>query len=195
MNNIPRSTFTDRLKTYRTHKENAIYFFREYKQGRPPKLDSIALEKVKDTIIQRRKASMALTQKEFRTAEKRVKGEVKYSVLVTPQTKTNARILAEGDPRNVLTMAIMMKCFCEHMNPKLLFNWDATQYEVNHDKNMKTIVILNEIDDIPPLLSPVAHFPFLSNITICIMLWVMWLHRCMSSLMMPYSLKIWLLDR
>ncbi len=88
-----------------------------------------------------------------------MKGEVKYSV-VTPQTKTNARILAEGDPRNVLTMAIMMKCFCEHMNPKLLFNWDATQYEVNHDKNMKTIVILNEIDDIPPTIKSSGSLSF-----------------------------------
>lgn len=93
------------------------------------------MEKVKDTLRRRREASNVVTQKEFteilrqcaketaerrgggvfdvqisRSAMNRIQDELQFAV-VTPQTKTNARILAEADPRNVLTMGIMIKCF------------------------------------------------------------------------------------
>lgn len=46
------------------------------------------------------------------------------------------------------------------MNPKLIFNWDATQYEVNHDKGLQAIVLLKDCDDIPPTIESSGRLSF-----------------------------------
>lgn len=57
------------------------------------------------------------------------------------QTKTSARIEAEADPRNMYSMICLVKAFCENLPPRLIFNWDATQYITSNDLHATGVYI------------------------------------------------------
>ena len=49
------------------------------------------------------------------------------------QPKTEARITAEADVRNVWSMYCMAEAFCKDMPSCMIFNWDATTFGMNKD--------------------------------------------------------------
>ena len=62
--------------------------------------------------------------------------------------KTDARIEAEGDPRNAFSMYCMSRAFCgvagidrEVKSPHLIFNWDATQFKVSATGTLEVGVV------------------------------------------------------
>ena len=62
--------------------------------------------------------------------------------LVSPQRKTNARINAEADPRNVFTWAVGLHAFADHKVPHMIFNWDATTFLCgDEDYNDEKVII------------------------------------------------------
>lgn len=62
----------------------------------------------------------------------------------TVQLKTNARIIAEADPRNAYSMICLVKGFCDGLSPRLIFNWDATQFVISDDLHAKGVYIKAE---------------------------------------------------
>jgi hypothetical protein len=68
--------------------------------------------------------------------------------------KTDARIEAEADPRNAFSMICMVKAFCEDLDMKLIFNWDATQYIVSEDLQKNGVYIKAERAQNGPLTGP-----------------------------------------
>ena len=65
------------------------------------------------------------------------------------QMKTHARILNEGDPRNVYTMACMMWAFCAILAACMCFNWDATQFYISDDVTDTAVYIKGDCCHIP----------------------------------------------
>ena len=65
------------------------------------------------------------------------------------QMKTHARILNEGDPRNVYTMACMMWAFCAILAACMCFNWDATQFYMSDDITDTAVYIKGDSCHIP----------------------------------------------
>ncbi len=154
---IPKATFGQWLKIYKTYGDNAMAIFENSRVGRPPKIDDIATEKIKTQIIGFEKASMSMSKEELKeialeaareTAMRRGQTTGGLSVGLTsmknlsakinpvpsmPQGKNNARLAAESDPRNVITLAVMMKVFCENLFPELIFYWDSNPFEVDMD--------------------------------------------------------------
>jgi transposase len=165
---LSKSTFSDWLQIFKKDEGQALYHFTEFIRGGQSKLDAVALQETKEFVNERQIGSDAVRTAEFRafiserakdTANRRggvlLDGELnKKTVKRTceslgcskrkPQTKTNARIRAEADLRNVVTMASMMMAICEGMSAKLIWNWDATQYEIDHDENIKVITIMSQ---------------------------------------------------
>jgi hypothetical protein len=50
------------------------------------------------------------------------------------QHKTHARIVAESDPRNALSMHALVAAFCRHLMPAMIGNFDATQFVVSQER-------------------------------------------------------------
>ena len=63
---------------------------------------------------------------------------------VKGQNTTNARVTATCDPRNFFTFAIMCAVCCKGLNPKLILNWDATQFGVSKDDDDLLVFIKDE---------------------------------------------------
>ena len=62
---------------------------------------------------------------------------------VPRQRKTHARVLAEHDPRNAYSQALLLNAFQTEISPHLILNQDSTQYIVtmnNCGENVLTIV-------------------------------------------------------
>lgn len=49
------------------------------------------------------------------------------------QHKTHARIVAEGDPRNALSMHALVVAFCKYLQSCMIGNFDATQFVVSQE--------------------------------------------------------------
>jgi hypothetical protein len=63
------------------------------------------------------------------------------------QQKTNARIIAESDPRNFISMFSFASAFSSDLPPEMIFNWDATQFEVGGDAKECKVWIVGEEND------------------------------------------------
>lgn len=74
---------------------------------------------------------------------RRIEKEMKVSK-VKGQKTTNARITATCDPRNFFTFAIMCEVCCKGLNPKLILNWDATQFGISKDDDDLLVFIKDE---------------------------------------------------
>ncbi len=46
-------------------------------------------------------------------------------------------------------MGVMMDVFCKSLGPEYIFNWDATQYEVNPKGNLRVLVVDDDTEDSP----------------------------------------------
>ena len=68
--------------------------------------------------------------------EKTLKGLLKSHgfKLRQSQNKNKNRMLAESDPRNVINAAVAMEALLKDMSPHQLWNMDATQLKIQHDK-------------------------------------------------------------
>jgi len=68
----------------------------------------------------------------------------------TVQHKTHARIVAENDPRNALSMHALVKAFSTDLAPTMIGNFDATQYVVSQERPDQGYYIKQErLDDKP----------------------------------------------
>jgi hypothetical protein len=83
--------------------------------------------------------------KNFKTASVYIKSRLRK-----PQQKTNARILAENDPRHVLSFYCMCKAYSEFISKEYVFNWDATQFKVQKDEDENVIIIIESKNDSSP---------------------------------------------
>lgn len=77
---------------------------------------------------------------------KKINGKFKQ-----PQLKPTARVNAESDPINILTMVALARAFSEHHPPHMIFNWDATQYIVSSDLKTARVMVSAEDSDGKPL--------------------------------------------
>lgn len=63
------------------------------------------------------------------------------------QLKTSARIEAESDPRNMLSMIAMQQGICSDLNDaEFILNFDATQYVISTDPETKAMTIKGEAE-------------------------------------------------
>lgn len=172
---LPRGTFGEWWKKYFKHSHKAFHVFSQSTGGRRPKVDDIALNVIQGQLNAAVKDGNAIKMSQFRPmlvagAEASAKrlGEAESSATlsqrsvlnykngmgasyVVPQTKTNARDSAEHDPRNVITMAVMCEVFCDDLYADMIFNWDATQYQIDHSGKELVIVIKPDQDDTTPV--------------------------------------------
>lgn len=65
---------------------------------------------------------------------------------VAVQHKSNARIVAERDPRNVFTMHCLVKAFCKDLHPSMIGNFDATQFVVHNERDFHGYIVKAEQD-------------------------------------------------
>jgi len=170
---LKKTSFWRLLEKNKELKKSGINNFRDT-LGRPPILDSLAKSALVQSLINKKRAQKS--QKagvsfgaEIRaqcekshdlsgnagTAYKvssrtvnRIKQEINASSVVS-QTKSEARIFAESDPRNNFTMAAMLYAFTCMLVPYMIFNWDATQYSITEDTDKKVIIIKQEGDNQP----------------------------------------------
>ena len=70
---------------------------------------------------------------------------------VQGQKKTEARIRAESDPRNVVTEAAMILAFQPDSNPQLIWNEDDYQIQLRNDgKGVERLIVLRDSNDSSP---------------------------------------------
>lgn len=135
--------------------------------GRPNSIDQESLQELLRFTKQSESEQHSLSKKRFRdkflaemVASKKRRGEggsakaccrktvgnyrKQYCNEVPCQLKTEARIKAEADPRNALSMISMALAFCEDKadNPEMIFNWDATQFTIEYDHPTKTSIVI-----------------------------------------------------
>lgn len=171
---IPRSTFRDWVHGYETWQNTGMLLLHETK-GKPKKLDEVGVGDLKASVIARVRAQNTPSKLEFKDMVKaqivntrkrkgidigegtcsdryiyELKKKFDFSEGVR-QFKTHARITAEADPRNAYSMYVMVKAFCSELYPEMIFNWDATQYVVEPEKNGTGIFIKSELPNNSPL--------------------------------------------
>ena len=70
---------------------------------------------------------------------------------VQGQKKTEARIRAESDPRNVVTEAAMILAFQPDSNPQLIWNEDDYQIQLRNDgEGVERLIVLRDSNDSSP---------------------------------------------
>ncbi len=172
---FPRTTFYSWWSKYERNRADARYMFAQYTGGRFALLDEEGADCLENEIHERKRSGNAMKRSEFApfiyecvkdTARRRGKSDLQVSVsprtqiniknglgasFYSPQRKTHARDFAESDLRNVITMAVMCKVFCGDLLADMIFNWDATQYEIDHSKKELVIAIKTENDDCTPI--------------------------------------------
>lgn len=140
------------------------------KGGRPPALDESSKQSIKEKVIQATRAQTSLTKRKFRELcgeehietlkrrniaccnrklhSKTIKTYFNSIEAATKQgqSKTNARIVAERDPRNAYSMHAMVAAYCEELVPHLIFNWDATQFVISPEGETVLVYIKGELD-------------------------------------------------
>jgi hypothetical protein len=150
--------FQKLVAKYVKYKETGIDTFHNY-SGKPRKIDEEGSINLRRLLIDRQKAQQALKYANFidfykKEALETMKRKGNFSTDVNAckrtiktfmnsievtenegQFKTKARIVAEADPRNTLTMTAMCYAYCENKHPAMIFNWDATQFMVSSEGN------------------------------------------------------------
>jgi hypothetical protein len=91
----------------------------------PQEVDDMVKKQAKFTANRRNKVYLPICQETIRLIRKRL-----HIVTVKGQHKTTARIDAESDPRNSISMAIMFQSYAKDIDSRLLMNWDSTQIEI-----------------------------------------------------------------
>lgn len=162
---IPYSTLGKwkiQVENLETSKMNNIY----QKKGRPPLIDEDSLKSVTKAVSLAKKSQksirnsnlVSILKKEIevttarrniviadpnidRTTTVRYRNNLGIGKKVG-QLKTTARVKAEEDPRNALSMIAMATVFCEGKTSKMILNYDATQFITSMDKD-KTIICVN----------------------------------------------------
>jgi len=69
------------------------------------------------------------------------------------QFKTDARVQAEKDPRNMFSFACMNEAFCSILLAFMIFNWDATQFVINPDGSCRIVYVKYDPDCEDPFTS------------------------------------------
>lgn len=165
---ISPGTLSKWLKIYRESLAEKMaspgMFIGKTANGRRPLLDRLSLEAIRETLTQSNvnfkrtsmpkafleEAERTMARKGLKTAivfskSSRQRYSESLSIQATKgQAKTKARLRAEADPRNFITMAAMMSVFSPLTAPELLSNFDATQYSLCDDSNDVVVVIKGE---------------------------------------------------
>lgn len=141
--------------------------------GRPPALDSLSIqiliEKVRsaaasqnaigrrqfDSIMMDEMNSMKIRRGENCTHAKCSRNTIRKYInenfsVENCQFKTRARVRAEADPRNALSMICMVQAFCGEKcgRPEMVFNWDATQFVIDTNRDAASMKVKTEhLDD------------------------------------------------
>ena len=172
INNIKTSTFMDWKSKHDKLKSKGIDSFHENK-GRPTAIDKEGEEFVIEELKKAKKRKNTYSKVTFialinDAAEKKqlrrnlapAKFKLtnntvhKYKIIkakeVIPQRKTIARIKAESDPRNALSMFSMCKAFTAQSEPEMVYNFDATQYKITSDAENETVVYIKSSEDDAP---------------------------------------------
>ncbi len=168
-----KSTFSDWLKIYDQDPQGAKDAFRHSAVGRPPILDDFGKMDLKKKVLQLGKDHNHVNFKAFTNlvneeaeivanlrGQTRIGKDVSKKTAIraakeigatsrVAQAKTAARISAEKDPRNVITMGVMVDVFCKSLSPSYIYNWDATQYEVDPKGKLKFVVVDDNSVDTP----------------------------------------------
>lgn len=173
-NNISKATFDGWWKKYEIMLETGIDNFGDG-PGRDPYLDAEGTANITKWIDDRRANLNAPTTKEVHN---KINEEVKASyqrrnkhcghIEISQSTfkmyktfmglterkaqyKPKARIEAEKDVRNAFSMFCLAKAFCSDLSPEMIINWDATQYRISGDGELKRMVRHDDgLDHIPP---------------------------------------------
>jgi hypothetical protein len=149
--------------------------------GRPWILDDISHEDITQQLTKKRKSQNTATSQEFMETIKRSASETnvrrgKNNLLLNPsqstinrtkqrlnaastagQSKTNARIAAEADPRNSYCEALMFNAFQQDLDPSLIVNLDATQYFSPYGNEAEQLLIhIKDINDRSPITRQAA---------------------------------------
>lgn len=173
--NIAPTTFCGWYKNYTKYKETGELQLCG-KRGRQALIDAEGLLKVKQKISELNKSQKSANKGELKkilveninltlgrrgyapTAETLSDNAIKkYKELCdigkgTVQHKTHARIVAEGDPRNALSMHALVVAFCTNLVPQMIGNFDATQFIVDQENPDEGYCIKQErADDNIPL--------------------------------------------
>ncbi len=199
---VEKSTFEDWLKIFGSGGEDAFDRFRHSKRGRPEILDEEGKQRVKEKLLQLGMENKHVKMSKLKSIigeeaelEANARGktllgrDVSKSTIFhiakdigvknrQAQAKTHARIVAESDPRNVITMGVMMDVFCKSLGPEYIFNWDATQYEVNPKGNLRVLVVDDDAEDSPVTVESEGGLSyFIKHFFIFIMLMVQLRHQ------------------
>ncbi len=162
---VHKSSLDEWVHIYLQHKDETLTIFEHSKVGRPEILDDegkeivkgkllqlgkqnnhVKLEQFEEIVLQEAEVTATARGKSFigRNISKSTSARIIKDIGITPrkaQTKTTARVRAEADPRNVITMGVMIDVFCKNLGPEYIFNWDATQYEVDPKGKLKVLVV------------------------------------------------------
>lgn len=110
-------------------------------------LDTLLVETINETSLRRGKAPCAQfmsrpSKKKYKELANIDKGKVQH--------KPHARIVAEGDPRNALSMHALVVAFCQNKKAPMIGNFDATQFVVSQEGSDLGFFIKQErLDDKP----------------------------------------------
>jgi transposase len=148
---VPKGTFKKWINKVRILDECNIDTFYEGK-GRPSKFDDLAKASIvkKISVAKRRQKSIRKWQKEDIYKEEVIATLARRNKAISDPTinrqtiinyenelgigkkngqlKPTARVNAENEPRNALSMFTMASAFCEDKSPKMILNFDATQF-------------------------------------------------------------------
>lgn len=162
---IPFATFQRYMTKYYIWKRTGVDTIRDGRAGRPKAVDdegiiilrrflraNVATQNCQLSMIapfhakveeeacetRKRRGLAGLGCTVSKKTVKRIKEANKF-VEVTCQFKTTARCIAEADPRNLYSFAVMNAAFVAPLIAAMVFNWDATQFCLSPDGYMKII--------------------------------------------------------
>ena len=164
---IASSTFHDWYGYYLHFLETGVIKMGK-KRGRKPAIDEYGVEELRKLIMERNvtqrtpdgtEINQLLVQVANTTRERVGRGQNVESLSRTckrkyleiaevekgkVQHKTHARIVAENDPRNALSMHSLVVAFCRHLPPCMIGNFDATQFIVSQERSDTGFYIKHE---------------------------------------------------
>ena len=129
------------------------------KAGREKAMDEAHLKKIEDKVnTLETQESHGVSGDHHNISEKSVKKylELLHLKAVGGQSKTEARIKAEQDPRNAVSFAIMLGSKATSLSPYLLFNYDATAFCIGDNEEL---LIVPENLAIPPTTTSDSSIP------------------------------------
>ncbi len=170
---VPVSTFRDWYRHYLVFRKTGEITMGR-KCGRPPLIDEKGIEDLQKRICVRTNQqhtpdasdlNALLVDTINETSVRRGKApsaeslsrpsKLKYQELANiekgkVQHKSHARIVAEGDPRNALSMHALVVAFCQNLKAPMIGNFDATQFIVSNEGSDTGYFIKPErLDDTP----------------------------------------------